>query len=58
MVGAQKRGTNDRLEEEALIAEHRSALEELKQLKEEFADEREQELATVVQEEELRRQQL
>lgn len=58
MVGAQKRGTKDRLEEEALMAEHKSALEELKQLKEEFAEEQEQELATIAQEEELRRQQL
>jgi hypothetical protein len=58
MVGAQQRGTNDRLEQEALMAEHRSALEELKQLREEFSEEQEVELATVAQEEELRREQI
>ena len=58
MIGAQQRGTKERLEEEALIAEHRSALEELQQLKEEFAEEEELELAKVAEEEERRKEQL
>lgn len=58
LVGAQQRGTKSRLEEEALMEEHRTALEQLKQLKGEFAEEQEHELAAVAREEEIRREQL
>ena len=58
MIGAQKRGTRDRLEEEALMSEHKSALAELEQLKAELAEEAEEEQASVAREEEIRREQL